>query len=448
MSYNYSANPRLPHERGRVGLWIEWAFATAILILLVRVVWFFTLNDQLPPPYFYGPSDTFMDWFNSTFWGNNPGAYRTYKTVYPPLTFVVQGIFSKASCYTAAYSTYSGWLIRDCDWIGRAFIYFMFLINIPLIALTYRKVDRRTWIPRSLALSLGLPMTYAFERGNVIMLCLSCVVLAWGPLLRSTRLRWLFAGLAVNFKIYLISAIAAQLLRRRWLWFEGALIATIAVYLITWGYLGEGSPAEIARNIVEYSKNFIDQNPTERVWFPSTTQPLIALLGGQILPAVSMFGSRLVESSIPVLQWATRIGQVMIVGGAVSAWLRPEVLPRHRVAALAVALALMSSEAGGYSQVILFFFVMMERWEGFARPFAIVLSYMLCLPGDIIWTHLPPHTEFSYLADHEITVHIDIGIGIFIRPLAVVLIGTALAATTIWSVWKAHRQEAVVPVLG
>ena len=51
-------------------------------------------------------------------------------------------------------------------------------------------------------------MMWGLDRGNVILITYIFVLLAYGPLVRSAQWRWLYAGLAVNMKVYLIGTIA------------------------------------------------------------------------------------------------------------------------------------------------------------------------------------------------------------------------------------------------
>ena len=52
-------------------------------------------------------------------------------------------------------------------------------------------------------MGLGLPMLYALERGNLLILCFTCFVLGYGDLLRQRWLRCLALASAMNFKPYL-----------------------------------------------------------------------------------------------------------------------------------------------------------------------------------------------------------------------------------------------------
>lgn len=417
-------------------LWLEYLMGLGVLLLIGKAMAWLYLYGYLPQPFFYEPSDTYMDWFNTAYWARDNGVYDSWRTIYPPLSFVVLRWLGKDSCYVGA----EGLVVRDCDWIGLVAIHAIFLLNIILVALTFLKIDRRTALPRAIALSTGLPMLYALERGNILLLCFTAMLLGFGPLLRSARLRWLFAGIAVNFKIYLIATIAAQLLRRRWLWCEGALIATLLVYLLSFGLLGVGTPKEIITNITDYSSGFVAAQVLD-IWYSVTYQPLISLLQGETFPVINVIGSRPSEIGLIVLPFIVHLGQAAILLAALATWLRPEVVPVHRVAFFGTALALISSEAGGYTQMMVMLFVFMEPWRGVARPIAILTCYILCLPGDIIVGTVPTIIRDSYLAGRQVEVELGVGLGMFLRPGLLILVGISLSAATIRDVWVDIRQQ-------
>ena len=416
------------------GRWIEYLLAWVLVILLIRAGWNLYTYGYLPQPFFYEPSDTWMDWFNTAYWARDPGAYDVWGTIYPPLSFVVIRLFGIDACYARSSLTSTLLTIRDCDWVGIAAMHAIFALNVALIALTFRKIDPRTALPRTIALAFGMPMLFALERGNILLLTFSSFLLAFGPLLHSARLRWLFAGLAINFKVYLLGAIIALLLKRRWKWVEGALLATVLVYGLSYLLLGSGTPVEIIQNITRYAGGF-QAGQVLDIWYSITYLPLISLLEGAAFPVSSAVGSELADWGLLILPALIRTGQLLIALAALATWLRPEVVPTHRAIFLGLAMALISSEAGGYTQILIVMLVFMERWRGIARPLAIVLCYVLCLPADIIVGSVPPFVRDSYLAGRAVEIHTGVGLGVFLRPGILIAIAIALACATIRDVW-------------
>lgn len=423
-------------EQKNRGAWLEFAFALAIGALLARAVYWIFAYGVLPQPFFYEPSDTFMDWFNPAYWAHDIGTYDSWGTIYPPLTFVILKVLSIPSCYVGN----EGVSARDCDWLGVFAIHAIFIVNTILIALTFLKLDRKTALPRSFALAAGMPMLFALERGNVLLLCFTCYLLAFGPLLKSAKLRWLFAGLAINFKVYIIAGLIARLLKGRWLWVEGGVLAAALVYLLSFGVLGVGTLTELLRNITSYSSGFQAANVLD-IWYSVTYLPLVSLLEGVAFPVTGIIGSDLSNFGLTFTQGMIRIGQASLIVAAVATWMRPEVVPIYRVTLFGILFGLITSEAGGYTQILAIFLVFFEDWRGLGRRIAIILCYVLCLPGDIVIGAIPPFQRFSYLAGHDVEMNIGIGLGMLARPGLLIGIAIAVSCVTLHDVWQKIRGD-------
>ncbi len=410
--------------------------ALAVLAGIVRAYFYFQEFAHFPQPFFYEPFDVWMDWFNVSYWSYNKGAYDTWGTIYPPLSFVFLRIFSLSSCYKDA----SGYGVRECDWVGLGALHGIFLLNALLLWLTFRKQHRPTALWRALALGFGLPSLYGLERGNLVVVCFTFIILGFGPLLKSARLRWIAAGLAINFKVYIIAGLFAQLLRRRWLWFEGGLIASVVIYMVTYAALGEGTPMELYANIAGVSGiyqavTFLD------LWYAATYKPLISLLEGQYHMVSALVGSRWSDFLLiflPALQYLV-MGSIGLAASA--AWLRPEKVPVHRLTFLGLSMAMVAAEPGGYTEGFIIFFVFLERWRGIGRKIAISLSYVLLLPFDITLDSVPPTVQESYLAGHATFFSYYITIGPFVRPMMVLAIVLSLSLVTIRDVWGDVRLQ-------
>jgi hypothetical protein len=417
--------------------WLEPLFALAVFGGFIHALIFLWYNGYLPQPFFYDPWDTWMDWFNVADWSHDPGMYDNWGSIYPPLSFLFTGLFSKASCYTSAQGQVLD--VRLCDWVGIATLHVIYVLNIILIALTFRKIDRKTAFPRTVALATGIPMCFGLDRGNLILATFTCVILGYGPLLKSARLRWVFAGLSVNFKVYLVAGIFANLINRRWRWFEGVAITTVAIYIATYVVLGAGSPWELYRNIRDFSGvyqaiNFLD------LWYSYTYHPLLSLLDGTF-PVDILFGSDLPDTLSLVVPALIHATQAIILFACAMTWLRPEVVPRFRITNLAISFALISVEAGGYTQTITILFVFMEAWKGIGRKWAIVTCYVLCMPYDIVITRFPVMYLESFYAGRSVPVEYAISWGPFFRPLLLMSIPFVLSCVTIHAVWRDIREQ-------
>lgn len=416
---------------------VERVLAVPVAIGLVYSLVYLGLNHYLPAPYFYVPGDTFMDFSAPATFAHHRGAYDVFASIYPPLSFVLLKVISWGPCYSLNASETA----RDCDMYGIGWLLIIYAINVILVWRTFRKLDPATAFPRTFALTAGLSMTYALERGNVLLFTFTCLILAYGPLVRSARLRWLFAGLAINFKVYLVGTIFAQLLRRRWRWFEGAMLTTVIIYLVTFALYGEGSPQQIVRNLTAYA-GAVQRDITLDFWYASSLKPIQLLLQGDTqFPAVNTLGSGTVAILEAIVRAIIVATSLTIVAAAIAAWWRPGAVPMHRLILLSIGIAVINSEVGGYNQMILIFFVFFERWRGIGRRVAIVIAYLLCIALDFPIASVPPLVRESYLGGREVIADYSIGVGTLLRPVLIHVMLLALALVTIRDCWSNARAD-------
>ncbi len=427
-------NRLIPNQR-----WIEPILAIVLVGGLARAIILVFLNGYLPQPYFYDPADSWMDWFNTADWARDLGVYDSWKTVYAPLTFIILRNAGLSYCYEGG-GLDSAYYARACDWPGVLAIHGIYLADIILVSIAYLRTDRSTALPRAIAIGMGLPLTAALERANLLILAFAFVILAFGPILKTARMRWLALGAAINLKIYVVAMLFPQLLKRRWRWFEGGLIATIAIYLLSYGILGRGSPIEIYTNIVEFQSQ-AQPNQFLDIFYPATFAPLITLLENQSFPVTALIGSRNVELLLMILPWLLRLAQVTILLAVAAAWFRPQLIPMYRLTNFGVSFALITVESGGYTHLFPIFFTLFEKWRGIGPRIAIISCYVLSLQFDYILDRTPPliHDTFFYNSTTFIVYYIMLGS--FVRPLLFYLIPVALACTTLSTVWQDIRSN-------
>jgi hypothetical protein len=423
----------------------EAIFAGIIVVGLIYCgvhIWFY---GYLPPPFFFEPSDTFADWFNSAFWSRQTGAYDAWRTIYLPLSFIFLRLLGIDSCYPDArgLDSSAGLAARDCDWLGLVSLAVIFVANVLLTWKVMRRIDPTTAPMRTICLAMGAPMLNGLERGNLIIIAYTCLLLACGPLLSSARARWFFAGLAVNFKIYLVAAIVPLLLKRRWRWVEGALLATILIYLVSFALYGHGTPIEIYKNVRDFSSQGAGQ--ILDVWYTTTYRPLYSLLENGAFPLSQIIGSAWVERLLIFLPSLLYLTQALIVAAALAIWYRPEAFTTYRAVTLGILAAVVTSEPGGYTQVCFMLFVMMEPWRGFGRKWAIAVCYVLAFPFDIPIDTLPEAARDLYFRDTMTMVSHHVTLGPFVRPLLIMTVAWAIALVTLRELWEALRENRLLP---
>lgn len=426
---------------------IEWLLVALVAMGIVNCFQFLAREGYLPPPFVYDPNDTFMDWYNSAYFAVKGGMYDVWGSIYPPLSFVFLKIFTIHACYGG-----DPLLGRDCDWLGRWFLVFILFANAGLVFASYRRSLGSAALPRTLALAFGLPMIFALERGNLILPCFTCFVLAHGRLLRSARLKWLAAALSINFKPYLIAAVAPAVFKRQWRWVEGCALATLAVYVISYAVLGAGTPAEMLANMSVYVEGG-GNSLLGAVWYAASYSALLNYLAHGV-PLIRFVGSSPVEAAQFAIPLLVRAGQVFVLLAFGFAAAAPKAVSSQRLAALGMALALSATEFGGYAEVFLLFLVFEERRRDVPTTIALIAAYCLCIPGDLRLVSLSHHAEDSWLTNRTVGNDVNVNLGLLLRPGFILIIEYALSAATIltgakaWSDARMQRLAVTQPFPG
>jgi len=375
----------------------ELALAALVVACLGFTAWRFKVLGYLPHPFQSNPSEALMDFYNNAYWAHRDGAYSIWRTVYLPVTFVLVRLWTTPSCYRI-----SAYVARDCDPLALAPIVACYVFNAVLVYLSYRNVDRRTALVRAIAVCVGLPMLYGLELGNLIIPCFTAFVLAYGGLVRSRPVRWLFAALSINLKPYLLILMLPRLAARRWRWVMGVCVAGISIYLVTYALEGVGSPIDIVRDLYAYA-------------------------GG--MPALYAARNHLVTAVSPGLQaWnfifppLIHIGQIGVVACFAFSVTRPQGVDVGRFTTL--ILTLVCTEAAlhtqGYSAdytlIFMIFMILGRAWEGPAGIWLVVCAYLLCMSVDHMFPPFVRNLAVSYWSKRLVVTQYGISVGQFVRP--------------------------------
>ena len=417
---------------------LEWLLMAGVASSVVWAAIVFLERHHLPQPFIFDTADTFMDWFNTAFYANRPGAYDVWGTVYPPLSFVFLDTFSISSCYTGPFTA------RDCDWLGKATILAAFAISATLAAITFWRAERATALPRAVAFALGFPLLFCLERGNLILVTLIPFILAYGNLLSSPWARGVAIALTINFKPYLVLPSLALGVKRRWRALEMAGLLTVAVYLITLIVFGSGDPLQLYANTGRWVQ-FTSGQFYEQSYF-STSYATLLLINTSTFPILQFVPSRIVEAISAVIPVVIALGQLAAGAGLVAAWLQPRAVPLARIAALLVGLHLITQSPGGYTLTFLVFLVFLEPDRRLGPGIALVCCYLLSITFDWTIAAVINTVSYSWLSGLAVPVNFGLAVGQLLRPALVVAIVWALALDTIAVVARAHRTAR--PTLG
>jgi hypothetical protein len=421
----------------RFNLYAEFVGAGVILFSLYQVIRFFYSTGYLPPPFFDQSLDTFMDWYNTVYWGYRPGTYNEWYSVYPPFAFLFMDIFSTRSCY------YDSSLIgRDCDPLGAWAITGFTIINVFLVSRDYWKADKSTAIPRTVALGLGIPALFAWERGNVIVPCFTFFILAHGRTLRSTWLRWICIGVTVNLKPYLLLPVLGRVLRHKWRWAEGCVIASILIYAASYMILGRGSPFELFYNTTIFAGT-PGSLSLDHIEYATTYNSMLEMTQSQ-LPLMHFIGSQPMEFVEAAVPWAIKLGVAGVLICYAGAVWRPFACTSYRLAAMSVVLLLTTSRsAGGYAELFLIYFVFFERSKNIGQVVALVATYILCIPWDFVIVKIIHQVTDSYLSGRAVGYDFGLTLGAIVRPGLLLIVQYGLVAASLIDIYRARSRQNV-----
>lgn len=420
--------------RRHLALIPEALLALTVLASVACTAWQFGVLGYLPQPFVFDTNDTFMDWFNTAYWANNPGTYDVWRSIYPPLSFVFLDAFSLPGCYLN-----SPFYARDCDWLGRGVIVGFYLLDVALAWLSFRSVDPRTAPMRTIAIGLGLPLLFTLERGNLILVAFACFMLAHGPLRIGARWRYAATAATINFKPYLLLPVAALAVKRKWRALELAGIATVLLYLATLAVVGSGTPGELAANTANWLV-FQSGQVWNEVHYSTSYAPLLLIRASQ-MPILTYIPSRTIETIETIVPIAIRTSQLVALLALAGVWLQPRAVSAHRIATLLLGAYLIAQSPGGYTQTFLLFLVFLEPWRRGGPIVALICAYLLCIVADRTLTTILEVPGTSWLSGQSVTASFGIALGHFVRPGLIILIVWALAIDSIALVVRAHLTQ-------
>lgn len=405
-----------------------------IVAAVVNIIRSLIVDGYLPQPFIWDTNDTFMDWFNTAFWAHNSGAYSVWRTVYPPLSFAFLKLFSTPVCYVN--DVFVG---RNCDTFSIVSILSFYAAGMIAAGVVFHRRDPATGWIRTAALALSYPGLFVLERGNLIIPCFLFFVVAHGDLVRAGWLRAVAGAVTINFKPYLLIPILGHAIKRDWRALEKAGIATIAVYLISYGVVGGGSPMEIVDNTANWitftSGSFIGE-----VYQTTSYNALFGVIEHGF-PILKFTDSGAVEFWLRAIRVFMTTIQLIAVLAIAGAWLQPKALTLTRASLLLLTLSLTNQSPGGYTEVFVLFLLFLEPWRRPGQVAAIVCGYVIAIPYDYVFAQLPNIWSDSWLTGRAIVGYFGIAYGQFLRPAVLLLMLLFLSLDTLGRVWRAHRTE-------
>jgi hypothetical protein len=290
---------------------------------------------------------------------------------------------------------------------------------------------------RTAAIACGLPMLFAVERGNLILVCYTFLILGYSRLLRSGWAKMLCMAIAINFKPYMVSTVLPLAAKKRWRFIEGCGLLSVFVYLITLALNNDGTPVQLIRNQIEWMRvTSIDD--WWSIYYSTTLTSFYHAIKGDY-PLLIFIDSRWLESYVLFVPLAIRLGQLGVLAAFFTAWLRPGAASAPVLGALGLTLVLTTTNPGGYVMLYLIFLVFLERWKDTPTGIAISCSYLLSIAYDYMLIGYRNIHQPSWLGNDFVATDFGISVGHLVRPTLVLVIQYALVASIFFTALRQAR---------
>ncbi len=407
------------------------------LLAIGLLAYRFGVEGYLPQPIYFRPDDSLMDLYSPAYWAHTTQAYAKWRAVYPPLSFALLKLVSFGRCYGL-----DGVTGRACDPIPLVALIGFFLLNAGLVFASLRLADRVTALPRTIVLCAGLPSLYALERGNLLIPTFTGIVLAYGGILRGERARWAAMAWAINMKPYVIIVAFMRLSRLDWRWFAGVGSFALAIYGVSYLIYGAGTVADIVGHETQYA-GIAEKRYFSDLYYATAYWPLIRIL------RAAPDGLRLLQapwSGVAALglDMALRATQIAVGVLLAMSFRWPRRIDPRRFGAMCVVLSITAFVRGsaGYTQVFLFFLLLLEPRRG--GPYAVIVAcvYLLSIPFDIVFLPVNQGRVFSFFGGRWVTPYFGVSVGQLVRPGLLLAIQVALVIANLRDLLDPARDRA------
>lgn len=242
------------------------------LLNFAYITIFFISKGYLPEPFLHNKWDTFMDFYNPLFWANQEGIFTEWKSVYPPLNFIILKIYSFIFIDNI-YEFSNGLELRPLPGLHTILliIFFNLFIILSVVKSFSQIINRNQVIVVSIIILISPASLFALERGNLIILSLYIFTLYVCS--KSQLKRILFFSILINLKPYFLVIYLFELIKKKStenkkeFLILSPLLSTL-IFLVT-GTLINQEYHLIFLNILGFSSGLIFQ-PAEIFAMPST----------------------------------------------------------------------------------------------------------------------------------------------------------------------------------
>jgi len=373
---------------------------------------FFSENGYLPSPFVWDKADTFMDFFHTMYWADEPGRYTDWGSVYPPLNF----LFLKGVRWLLVGQIHESdaFTLRDS---AKPFIPYIAAVFAASALFVFRHDLWRGFTGAQKALFffiflLSPPMMFSIERGNLIIFALGFLALA---LARPGWTRTFAIGMLINIKPYFALYLVALAISQRPKELVACTMMAGTIFLIS-GILIDEHFLEFVQNLFQFSQ---DQNlfsPRELLGLPSSISAFSYVLGLYLYSGGNLSVAGLDIGSI--ITFIESIKWLAIIAAFFSLGLAGRRAPVETIlAATTIAITNLGVWAGGYS-FILYVCLIPIFYRLTYRKIYLACVFLILMPIDVITLYSENlGNRYAYLSDATVPVVWQLSLGAFLRPV-------------------------------
>jgi hypothetical protein len=351
-----------------------------------------------------------MDLFNTLQWAYSDGRYTDWKSIYPPLNFLVLKLMD-----------FGGGVGMDADFLREHSLHVVVLVIVTYFLSPLFVIRTRLWVhlPSSTkVLIYGLvitcfPFLFALERGNLILLTppLLAVAIAYPGWLRYVAIAFL-----INLKPYFAVLLLFYLMCRNYRDLLQCLLWAGGIFVCT-GLILDSNFILFFSNLLGFSEAKGLFSLREMMSMPSSISAISSILktesGAEF--AARFIGEGVIRTiiySIEVCKWSALIGAIVI--GFRCARFVPG---QATIALLIIVISNLGIWVGGYTLILYMVLIPVFCTQPLARYLIGILVIMI-LPWDflpLLKDNIGP--QFSYFAGPVANVEWQLGLGSVLRPL-------------------------------
>lgn len=402
-------------------------------IVLLQILWVLYLflfvqeYRHLPAPFLIDKADTFMDLYNPLYWSSDSGRYAEWKSVYPPLNFLILAVMRILVFGEIIFS--DGFAMRDASLLPAAVISVMYVVA-PVYLVRICEWKYQNAIIRFAFVFICItsaPMLFGLERGNLIILVLFLLPI----ILRSESWHGALAlAVAINLKPYFAVLLFGYILAGHTLLFVQATCFAGAIFLLS-GLTLDPNFLLLIPNLVGFGQSDVLFSGREVLALPSSV--------GAFAYALELYlknkpGPDALSEILPIIPSLINFARAFLIIGFFAALVKarnqldqPEIF-----IGLLVALISFSLSAGGYSQI---FYLACLPFVATMRLGKINLLLMgaTLLPLDLVVLGSEELAQaYSYIVGEVVAVHYQLGLGALIRPLCNMLLVLSFTYEFLW----------------